>query len=173
MIMINKYKKFLIFICLSIVGLIFFKYYLLDNIIFKEENEKINLYYSDGEKYILAIRNKDEDLLSNFYSLGKVSINYKDIKTQRSLLLWAFAYKNYDLAKKLIETGAEVNYVDPKTGLTALHFAVADNIIPLIKLLIAHGANSNLADKKYNLTPFDLAIKGNNKEIINLLKGLK
>jgi ankyrin repeat protein len=88
----------------------------------------------------------DDDVEPNWTPLLKVStlkkereenLRYNNIKSNKS--------KNYDceLAKILIDAGADLNYQD-KNGHTALMYCVYFDNINLLKLLIDNGANLNL-----------------------------
>lgn len=169
----NNYKKTIVAICSSLVVLVFFKFYLLDKVIFKNEVKLIDSFYSDGENYVKAIRNNDQKLIDNFAEISKVPINYIDKNNNRNLLLWAVAYKNYSLAEKLIKQGIDVRFEDPKSGFTALHFAVIDQNLNLVTILVENGAIIESKSKDLKISPLDLAIKSDNKAIINYFESKK
>ena len=83
---------------------------------------------------------------------------------------------NWDIAKILIDAGADVN-LQSEFGNTALHFACEEERDVLIKLLLKSGANPNIKNKN-DETPIDIVKQkitfGSNKEemkaILKLLK---
>ncbi len=52
-----------------------------------------------------------------------------------------------EMAKFLVEHGADVNYVHPVTQWTAFHLAAFDNYDDIVKYLAAHGADINKKTK--------------------------
>ena len=90
------------------------------------------------------------------------------IKTQ-SLLLWVMKMKGGDqLAKLIIEKGADVKTTKDKDGETPLHCAVAFNSSELVELLLKKGAYINAKNHK-GKTPLSYAIFNKNTELIKLL----
>ena len=85
----------------------------------------------------------------------------------------AFAGWNIDLARLCILDAANYNMQD-KDGKTPLHYAAmkGSHYLELIKEMIKKGADITMKDKD-GKTPLDLAIGGGNKELIELLKGMK
>jgi ankyrin repeat protein len=80
-------------------------------------------------------------------------------------LSWAIYNGNVDMAKLLIEKGANVN---ARSSSPLSHAATKGNV-DMVKLLIESGANVNAKDKD-GFTPLDNAVgKGNNIDIVKLL----
>ncbi len=83
-------------------------------------------------------------------------------------LMAAVFKNNIDIAKMLLDLGADVNIVDPK-GTSALHYGVRFSNIDLIELLVDYGADIKLKDNK-GFSPRDYAELDNNEFISKLLK---
>jgi ankyrin repeat protein len=97
--------------------------------------------------------------------------NVKDVDYDSSsgTALAAVAVKgNAQLAKGLLERGANPNIADP-TGITPLIYATEFENIELMKLLLSYKADKKQTDKE-GKTPYDYAVFTNNQEVINLLK---
>ena len=87
---------------------------------------------------------------------------------------------NAELARQLLELGANVNITNPNDGLTALHVAAGYNHVETARVLLAHGAEVNArtvfaADSEYTWgphfgeTPLHLACMFCGTEMIQLL----
>lgn len=169
---IHKEKNKIILIACSLLFLFIFKNYLLDEVVFRNENKIINSYYKDGEKFTLAIKNNNKDAINIFLEKNEVDVNYIDSQSSTSLLIWALLYKNYDLSKELINRGADVNSINPENGLTALHIAASDGCEDCVHLLVSKGADVNAREKIKNYKPLDFAVENKRLKIINYLKKL-
>jgi len=95
-------------------------------------------------------------------------------------LAFAASHGDTEVAKLLIEHGADVNVVSPISGRTALHTSAADGYLEFVQLLLENGADPNLRDVE-GLTPLGVALayspypgrvsKPTNKEdVIRLLR---
>ncbi len=87
---------------------------------------------------------------------------------------------NAELARQLVELGANVNITNPNDGLTALHVAVGYNHVKTARVLLAHGAEINaktvfaagseyLWSPHFGETPLHLACMFCGTEMIQLL----
>jgi ankyrin repeat protein len=97
----------------------------------------------------------------------KIDLNIQNAD-QYTPLHYAFLYKLYDIAEKLIDNGANGN-IQNKSGDTPLHMAVYLKLYNLINKLIDNGADvtiKNINDK----SPLDIAIERNLSEIIEKMK---
>lgn len=95
-----------------------------------------------------------------------IDVNRKD-KYNFTALHWAAFFNQYDLAKKLIEKGANVNVLGPM-NVTSLKAAVATGDLNLVRLLIEHGADVNSAS--YNgMVPIIVAINTGRLNIVRFL----
>ncbi len=92
-----------------------------------------------------------------------------DLNSNVGTPLMAAVYRNNnDIAKMLLDLGADSNIADGK-GTTALHYAIKFKNVNLIKVLVNNGADINLKDNK-GLSPLDYAKIDNNENIVELLK---
>ncbi len=82
-------------------------------------------------------------------------------------LMNAAKYGHYELAKMLIEKGADPNLQNAEFK-TPLLFAVDRNYLEVVRLLIKNGANIELAGDD-NRTPLYWAVVKNRKEIVRIL----
>ena len=96
------------------------------------------------EKMMFAIMSGDTKLIRKSIKKDKSIVTIRD-KAQRTLLMEAAIFKKEDIARLLIENGADVNAQEIK-GWSPLHFATQSNLPGLVKLLIEKGANLNSQD---------------------------
>ncbi|NDB85218.1 MAG: hypothetical protein EB127_21325 [Alphaproteobacteria bacterium] len=112
-----------------------------------------------------TLSQKIKDLQSNY----PAGINGVD-KDGITPLIYAISKGNLDVAKALIEAGANVN-LPMKAGNTPLIQAIKLQNSNMVGLLVGRGADPNLA-RPGNLTPLELAIELENEEVIkSLVKG--
>jgi serine/threonine protein kinase len=97
----------------------------------------------------------DVNKLKSFLDRG-VSANAKDAGTS-SLLHYAVTNNQFEIAKLLIERGADVNTHYGKDGHTVLHLAVLHQDGKITKLLLDNKADPNSRDK-FTFTPLHTAI---------------
>jgi ankyrin repeat protein len=166
---VNSIKKIGKILLLSLPVIFIFKYYVLNQVIFKKENIQIANFYGNNENFVSAIDSKNSKLVANFLDEGRFDVNYKDIQHHRNLLFWSLLRKNYFLTNKLIELGADVNIVDT-WNITPLHIAASDQNREIVQLLIKKGHKVSPQESKLGLTPLDIAIIRNNKDIVQILK---
>lgn len=115
-----------------------------------------------------AILNKDTATLSQMLDSG-YDPNVQD-ENGRTALMVAVIKKNIEIAKLLIQHGADLNKQDDIAELSALHFAVQSNSYELTKLLLENQAEVEIEDVNGN-TPLSDAVfysRGEGK-IIKLL----
>ncbi|MDD3065529.1 MAG: ankyrin repeat domain-containing protein [Endomicrobiaceae bacterium] len=110
-----------------------------------------------------------EDNKSQCKSVADINSNPKHGVTP---LISAVKKNNIEIAKMLIENGADVNAVGGSEKKTAIFFAVSDDNVEMAKMLISKGANLNVTDA-YHETPLNIAVEKGNKKMINLLLGVK
>ncbi len=88
----------------------------------------------------------------------KAIMQIKSTETGRSPLIEAIVFKKEEMAKQLIEMGADVNVRDSSfSGRTALHAAVSNGEYEVAELLLEHGADVNARDNGNRDTPLMVA----------------
>ncbi len=126
----------------------------------------------------ICFANYNEDLLDAVIGNdnGKVSdliLKGANINTRQpdgwTPLLFAVFNKNFELAKLLIEKGADVNAQDYHAGISVLMRAVDSGDINFINYLIKKGVNVNARQKAGN-SALSYAISGQRSEIVKLLQ---
>jgi ankyrin repeat protein len=115
-----------------------------------------------------AVEKNDMQKVRYLIAIG-ADVNVKDSYASMSPLMMA-AYDGYtEMAKLLIEKGAEVN---AKGGadmdMTPLIFAASQDRTDMVKLLIEKGANVNLKTQ-YGWTPLFFAVTRGRTDIVKLL----
>ncbi|GAB1401676.1 hypothetical protein MASR1M68_05870 [Elusimicrobiota bacterium] len=110
-----------------------------------------------------------EENQSQCKSVADINSNPKHGATP---LISAVKKNNIEIAKMLIEKGADVNAVGGSEKKTAIFFAVSDDNVEMAKMLISKGADLNVTDDYYR-TPLNIAVEKGNKKMINLLLGVK
>jgi hypothetical protein len=89
-------------------------------------------------------------------------------------LLWAASENHVEIARTLLDRGADINEQQPLTQLSskysALHVAAQKGNTEIVRLLLERGVDRSLRDK-HNNTALNLAEKKKNTEIIALLGG--
>ena len=83
-------------------------------------------------------------------------------------MLWAIKRKRTDIAKILIESGADINHEDNE-GTHIIHYAVFSGSYELLELLINAGAKLKAKDQ-YGLTALVYALKEKNPQMIKIIK---
>ncbi|MCL2097390.1 MAG: ankyrin repeat domain-containing protein [Bacteroidales bacterium] len=102
---------------------------------------------------------------------------YNEFAQYQSLLGYACKYKRCNLAKKLINCGADIEIGEADDWLVydALSVAVQSEDLCLVKLLLDNGANPNRMNSEEGFTVLSLSCRLNNYDITKLLieKGAK
>lgn len=98
-------------------------------------------------------------------------VNPKD-EGSISPLVYAIMKNHVDIAKLLVEKGANINtYIKALNGCSLLSLALQLKNIEIVKLLIENKANVNIRDKgKDGATPLQMAIFMKEKEFIEMLR---
>ena len=114
-----------------------------------------------------AIRNLKEILDGDAYKDYKFDLdNIKDEKGNTPLY-WACINNYTEVAKLLIEHGADIDIKDNR-GNTPLYQACFKNNTEIAKLLIEYGADVNIKNKD-GYTPLSMACSNDNTELVKLL----
>jgi hypothetical protein len=77
--------------------------------------------------------------------------------------------RNPQMARLLLERGANVNATDDD-GSTALMFAAANNNVDMLRVLIDAGADLNVKNTRYHSTALERAIGAEHEEAVELLR---
>jgi uncharacterized protein len=135
----------------------------------KQDKSLLNAYSPDGFyplglAIFFANRETAETLLQAGADVNQVAKNGMKVAPIHS----AAASKQLDIARRLLELGANVN-ARQENGLTALHEVAATGQIEFAKLLLAHNADVN-AKTDAGKTPLMFAIAAGQPEMANLLR---
>jgi ankyrin repeat protein len=95
-------------------------------------------------------------------------LQYKNLMPGYSPLMYCIASGKFEMAKLLINNGAQLNFQDELAGNTALSLAIDRENIELVALLLKKGADPNIC-KKYMGPALFSAIGSNNYAIFTLL----
>ncbi len=134
---------------------------------FLKNGANLNLINNEGEGVIHAIiySGVTERLLI-FINNYTFNINERSIDGVTPLLLSILTEK-YEMAKILIEAGADINIGDNENN-TPLHIASWFGSFETVKLLIDNGADLRVKTQKGNY-PLALAVNGNHDKIVRYL----
>ena len=117
----------------------------------KAAREEFN---AQRELLITAVKNNDMAAIKNIIYTTKIDINTKN-RVGNSALSWAVTRNNYEIAKFLLEKGANVNTKDNQHR-TPLMWAVLKENQKITKLLLDYGADKTIRNK-YGQDVYDLA----------------
>lgn len=123
---------------------------------------------SSTDDLFAAIEKNDIQKVSYLIAIG-ADVNAKDPYASMSPLMMA-AYDGYtEIAKLLIEKGAEVNAKGGvEMDMTPLIFSASQDRLDMVRLLIEHGANVNVKTR-YGWTPLFFAVSRSKVDIAKLL----
>lgn len=111
----------------------------------------------------LKLLNSENDKTKRFLSfIGVLNLNKKNDAGQ-TLLHQAIANNQTEVAKYLVDKGADLNLPDTK-GNTPLHIATQNNQTEVIKYLVDKGARLNLQNNEGKI-PLDMADQKNNPNL--------
>jgi ankyrin repeat protein len=113
-------------------------------------------FAQDGSKLIEAVMYQDLDAVKKTISQG-IDINYQDPTSGSTALILAANYNFGDIAKFLIENGADID-LQAKNGTSPL-MAAAGSSEEIVKLLIEKGADVNAKNER-GTTAFTASITG-------------
>lgn len=86
-----------------------------------------------------------------------------------SLLQYAIFARNNDIARMLLDRGANVNFADDESGgMTPLHLAVLRGNLDGARLLLQRGADASKLDHSKE-SPLDVALKSKTRDMVELL----
>ena len=121
-------------------------------------------FINDADKTCFdLVKEGSLDKLKLCFTQKKCQIDQKD-ENEMSLLMWACDRGHLEVAKYLIELGADVNKQDAD-GQTCLHYASACDYKEIVQALLNAKADANIEDSD-GQKPIELT---QNKEIIQLL----
>lgn len=134
---------------------------------FLKNGADYTLVNDEGENIIHSIVfSGDNERLKILISKLKVDINHQAIDGATPLLL-AISLEKYEIAKTLIDAGANAKIGDIN-GITPLHLACQEGAMDLVKLLIENKVDLKAKTVAGN-TPISLAANHNHDEIVKLL----
>lgn len=132
---------------------------------------KVNVYATPYEDLIEAIENGNlkaaQSALRNGADVNKVGRS----DSFRTPLMIAATEGKENLAKLLVEYGADVNAIDVG-GDTALMWAANDGHLNVVEFLVEHGANVNAAATGLIYAGFTALIYASEKGYVNMVKYL-
>lgn len=114
----------------------------------------------------LVTMNKIEEV-KNLLKQGSSANTYTPDKNRRSALILATAGGHVDLARELINYGADIEYQD-SAGLTALSWSVMRKKNKLTEYLLSVNANTNTLDNR-SISPLMYAVGMGNVKIVEML----
>ena len=129
----------------------------------------INLYSLSNieEKFINACLEGNKRFVER-YIKNKEDLNVTDYQYNNTGLIYAIHNGYYDIAKILIDAGADINKQN-KLGGTALSVAAFNKDKEILKLLIDNNVNLNSKLKKDGHTPLICASHEDNTDIVKIL----
>ena len=120
----------------------------------------------DLDFFVEAVRKNRIDEVRTLLLKG-VDVNSRDVFGDNAGLHWAASLGLAEMARLLIDNGADVN-IRNEEGYTPLHWAAGEGQKELVVILIIHGADVN-AHNKRGWTPLRWAEAQRQKEIARIL----
>ena len=135
-------------------------------IFLNEKDNDINIVYSKGYTLLCYAVKKDRSNKIAKYLLEN-GANPNIASNGISPLMYAIAYKNYDMVNELIKNNADIDFQNKKNE-TALMYAIGTKNVKSLKVLLNNKVNIKLEISK-NYTAIDMAVEENIKEILEVL----
>lgn len=121
---------------------------------------------SDLDFFVEAVRKDRIDEVRAFLLKGG-DVNSRDVFGDNSGLHWAARLGLAEMARLLIDNGADLNIRNDE-GFTPLHWAAGEGQKELVVILIVHGADVNARNKR-GWTPLRWAEAQSQKEMVRIL----
>ncbi|WP_297295221.1 ankyrin repeat domain-containing protein [uncultured Brachyspira sp.] len=99
----------------------------------------------DEKEFVSYIANGNKEEVLNFLNNKKANINL-DIMDGATPLMLSIIYKQDEIAKLLIEKGADLNKKEKESGATPLILSILYEQYEIAEILIKKGANVNIKD---------------------------
>ncbi|WP_456151161.1 ankyrin repeat domain-containing protein [Brachyspira hyodysenteriae] len=99
----------------------------------------------DKKEFVSYIANGNKEEVLDFFNNKKVNINL-DIIDGATPLMLSIIYKQDEIAKLLIEKGADLNKKEKESSATPLILSIIYECYEIAELLIEKGANVNIKD---------------------------
>lgn len=112
---------------------------------------------------LIAVRQNSVKVFNLLLSTPDVHLNAPSRNGDTALMLAAYK-KNLEIAKALIDRGAEIN----RPGWAPLHYAAAAGSVHIVRLLLDHDAYID-AESPNKTTPLMMAARGGHRDVVELL----
>lgn len=152
--------------------------YIENSYTYIENKGKHNIKFLTGPTiFAQLIRQAPEDVVLDILQITNVNVNaklpgkyspYTDGKYDKdSYLHITLREKKYDVAKKLIELGANINL--PFNGTTPIHVALDNNASEIAKFLIKNGADTSYIARDCGKNALKKVLGSGNMDLVDLI----
>ena len=121
------------------------------------------------EPFFAAVETGDLRSVKNYLDRIPGAARVRDSVLGETPLHAATCFGHVQVAKLLIDHGADVKAGDDQMGMTPLHWAASCGHVELADLLVRCGADAQARDKR-GLTPIDVALERHHASVAEVLK---